>query len=221
MHKKEEILGAIIKQGVLPLYFHPDAATSLDIMKCLYAAGIRVIEYTNRGKIALENLKKLKQACKKECKEMILGFGTVTNGTAAERALDAGAEFLISPGFVKEVLAISRKHQVLWIPGCMTPTELIRADQAGIRLVKLFPGNMLGPEFVRSVRDLFPNLLFMPTGGVEPNQENLAAWFGSGSSAVGMGSKLLTKSAIEKKEFAEITTCTIALLKQIDAIRNS
>ncbi len=221
MHKNEEILGAIIKQGVLPLYFHPDAATSVDIMKCLYAAGIRVIEYTNRGKNALENLKKLRQACKKDCKEMILGFGTVTDSSTAEKALDAGAEFLISPGFVKEVLAISRKHQVLWIPGCMTPTELIRADQAGISLVKLFPGNILGPEFVRSVRDLFPNLQFIPTGGVEPDQENLAAWFGSGVSAVGMGSNLLTKSAIEKREFAELTTLTVALLKRIDAIRNS
>jgi 2-dehydro-3-deoxyphosphogluconate aldolase/(4S)-4-hydroxy-2-oxoglutarate aldolase len=103
----------------------------------------------------------------------------------------------------------------------MTPTELIRADQAGIRLVKLFPGNILGPQFVRSVRDLFPNLLFMPTGGVEPKQENLAAWFGAGVSAVGMGSKLLTKSGIEKKEFAALTTLTIALLNQINAIRNS
>jgi 2-dehydro-3-deoxyphosphogluconate aldolase / (4S)-4-hydroxy-2-oxoglutarate aldolase len=221
MHKKEEILGAIIKQGVLPLYFHQDADTSVDIMRCLYAAGIRVIEYTNRGKTALENLKKLRQACKKEHKDMILGLGTVTDGGTAEKALDAGADFLVSPGFVKEVLAVSRKHQILWIPGCMTPTELIRADQAGIRLVKLFPGNILGPQFVRSVRDLFPNLLFMPTGGVEPKQENLAAWFGAGVSAVGMGSKLLTKSGIEKKEFAALTTLTIALLNQINAIRNS
>jgi len=221
MHKKEEILEAIIRQGVLPLYFHPEAEVSIQIMKSLYAAGIRVIEYTNRGKTALENLKKLKQSIKKDCRGMILALGTVTDGETAERALEAGADFLISPGFVKEVLAVSRRRQVLWIPGCMTPTELIRASQADIRLVKLFPGNLLGPEFVLSVKELFPDLLFMPTGGVEPRTDNLTAWFHAGVSAVGMGSKLLTKSVIEKREFADLTALTIALLKQINTIRQS
>jgi 2-dehydro-3-deoxyphosphogluconate aldolase/(4S)-4-hydroxy-2-oxoglutarate aldolase len=221
MYKKEEILNAIIQQGVLPLYFHPEAEASIQIMKSLYDAGIRVIEYTNRGKAALENLKKLKGAVKKDCKGMILGLGTVTDGNTAERALDAGADFLISPGFVKEVLNVSRKHEVLWIPGCMTPTELIRVSQSDIRLVKLFPGNLLGPEFVLSVKELFPDLLFMPTGGVEPQTDNLAAWFNAGVSAVGMGSKLLTKSVIEKREFADLTSLTIALLKQINTIRHS
>ena len=221
MHKKEEILQAIIRQGVLPLYFHPEAEVSIQIMKSLYAAGIRVIEYTNRGKTALENLKKLKQSIKKDCKGMILALGTVTDGDTAERALEAGADFLISPGFVKEVLAVSRRHQVLWIPGCMTPTELIRASQADVRLVKLFPGNLLGPEFVLSVKEIFPDLLFMPTGGVEPRTDNLTAWFHAGVSAVGMGSKLLTKSVIEKREFADLTALTIALLKQINTIRQS
>jgi|SRR6185312_8381398 len=221
MHKKEEILEAIIRQGVLPLYFHPEAEVSIQIMKSLYAAGIRVIEYTNRGKTALENLKKLKQSIKKDCRGMILALGTVTDGETAERALEAGADFLISPGFVKEVLAVSRKQQVLWIPGCMTPTELIRASQADVRLVKLFPGNLLGPEFVLSVKELFPDLLFMPTGGVEPRTDNLTAWFHAGVSAVGMGSKLLTKSVIEKREFADLTALTIALLKQINTIRQS
>ena len=219
MHKNKKILQAIISQGVLPLYFHPDPAVSIQIMKALYEAGIRVIEYTNRGKAALENLKKLKQAAKKDCRDMILGLGTVTSGDTAKEALQAGADFLISPGFVKEVLSVSRKHQVLWIPGCMTPSELIRVNQAGIRLVKLFPGNLLGPAFVLSVKELFPDLLFMPTGGVEPKTENLTAWFHAGVSAVGMGSKLLTKSAIDKKEFAEITTLTAALLGQIKEIR--
>jgi 2-dehydro-3-deoxyphosphogluconate aldolase/(4S)-4-hydroxy-2-oxoglutarate aldolase len=221
MHKKEEILEAIIRQGVLPLYFHPEAEVSIQIMKSLYAAGIRVIEYTNRGKTALENLKKLKQSIKKDCRGMILALGTVTDGETAERALEAGADFLISPGFVKEVLAVSRRRQVLWIPGCMTPTELIRASQADIRLVKLFPGNLLGPEFVLSVKELFPDLLFMPTGGVEPRTDNLTAWFHAGVAAVGMGSKLLTKSVIEKREFADLTALTIALLKQINTIRQS
>ncbi len=220
MHKKEEILQAVIRQGVLPLYFHPEATVSIQIMKALYDAGIRVIEYTNRGSEALENLKKLKQAVKKDCKEMILGMGTVTDGDIAEQALDAGADFLISPGFVKDVLAVSRKRQALWIPGCMTPSELIRAHQSAIRMVKLFPGNLLGPAFVLSVRELFPDLLFMPTGGVEPKTDNLTAWFSSGVSAVGMGSKLLTKSVIDKKEFAQITTLTIALLEQIREIRS-
>ncbi|HEY4156324.1 MAG TPA: bifunctional 4-hydroxy-2-oxoglutarate aldolase/2-dehydro-3-deoxy-phosphogluconate aldolase [Puia sp.] len=221
MYKKEEILQAILDQAVLPLYFHPDAERSVEIMKSLYAAGIRIIEYTNRGPSAIENLKSLKLAIKKDCKGMMLAAGTITDGKTAELALNAGADFLISPGFVKEVLAVSRKHDVLWIPGCMTPTELIKASHAEIRLVKLFPGSLLGPEFVSSVKDIFPDLMFMPTGGVEPTMENLRAWFGAGVSAVGMGSRLITKSIIDKKEFAELTRQTEILLNQIDTIRHS
>jgi 2-dehydro-3-deoxyphosphogluconate aldolase/(4S)-4-hydroxy-2-oxoglutarate aldolase len=221
MPKQETILKAIIRQGVLPLYFHPDAAVSIQVMRSLYEAGIRVIEYTNRGKAALDNLEKLKAAARKDCRGMLLGMGTVTDGKTAERALQAGADFLISPGFAKDVLAVAAGSGRLWIPGCMTPTELIRASRAGIRLVKLFPGNLLGPDFVLSVKALFPDLLFMPTGGVEPQEENLRSWFNAGVSAVGIGSRLITPSLIESKAFSELTAQTAGLIKQINTIRQA
>lgn len=219
MNKKDPIIKVISEQGLVPLYFHPDPDTSVEIMKALYAAGVRVIEYTNRGQEAMDNLEILKRVAKKDCKGLLLAMGTVMDGEAAEKALHAGADFLISPGYSKEVLAVAHHHERLWIPGCMTPSELMRASHAGIKMVKLFPGNLLGPGFVSSVKELFPELLFMPTGGVEPEEGNLKAWFGAGVSAVGIGSKLITKSLIQQKSFAELTTQTAKLIDHIKAIR--
>ncbi len=100
----------------------------------------------------------------------------------------------------------------------MTPSEIIRAEQLGAKLVKLFPGNILGPSFLSAIKELFPNLLFMPTGGVEVEKENLSGWFRAGVCAVGMGSKLITKSALENKDYERIKTDTqksLALIKEV------
>ena len=122
----------------------------------------------------------------------MLGLGTVLDSKTAVKAIQNGADFLVSPGYSKELAELSRDNEnILWIPGCMTPTELMQAQVSGQGLVKLFPANMLGPGFVSSVKEVFPDLLFMPTGGVD--SENLEAWFRAGASAVGMGSSLISR----------------------------
>lgn len=219
MDKKAAILKVIPEQGILPLYFNKDAEVSVNILHALYNAGIKTIEYTNRGEAALKNFAKLREICDKELAGMYLGVGTIKNAEQAQAFADAGADYIISPGLVEDVIPVAEKHNLLWIPGCMTPTEIIKAENLGAKVVKLFPGNMLGPSFLSGIKELFPNLLFMPTGGVELTKENIGGWFKAGVCAVGMGSKLITKDVMENKRYAELTEATKQAIEIVNASR--
>jgi 2-dehydro-3-deoxyphosphogluconate aldolase / (4S)-4-hydroxy-2-oxoglutarate aldolase len=219
MNTKSKLLQLIIRQGVLPLYYCDDADVSIKVMKALYSAGIRTVEYTNRGENALANFKKMHKVCDKELKGMYLGVGTIKNEKSAKTFMDAGADYIISPGLIEEVAALADKKNMLWIPGCMTSTEIIHAENMGAKFIKLFPGNILGPGFMSAIKDLFPALLFMPTGGVEIDKENIAAWFKAGVAAVGMGSKLISKELMEQKDYATIEALTRQALDIVRQVR--
>ena len=220
MDKKAELLKLIPEQGILPLYFTKDTEVSINVLKALYNAGIRTVEYTNRGEAALQNFKKMKEVCDSELKGMYLGVGTIKNDKDAQAFIDAGADYIISPGLVESVVEIADKNGMLWVPGCMTPTEIIRAETLGAKVVKLFPGNILGPGFLSAVKELFPNLLFMPTGGVDLDKENIGGWFKAGVCAVGMGSKLISKQLLEAKDYAKIEELTRQAMEIVKGCQN-
>ncbi len=201
MNQKEILLQTISAQGILPLYFNKDTQTSIELLKTLYSAGIRTVEYTNRGEAALQNFKAMKAICQTELKGMYLGVGTIKNGEMAQAFIDAGCDYIISPGLVESVAKVADANNMLWIPGCMTPTEIITAENLGAKMIKLFPGNIIGMAFMQAVKELFPNLLFMPTGGVDTTKENIEAWFKAGVCAVGMGSKLVSKDVMVDKKY--------------------
>lgn len=203
-NQKDALLKLIPEQGILPLYFYKDTEVSLQVLKALYNAGIRTVEYTNRGEAALQNFKKMRELCDTELKDMHLGIGTIKNGDAAQTFMDAGADFIICPGLIEDVARVCDQNNMLWIPGCMTPTEIIRAETLGAKMIKLFPGNILGPEFMSAIKALFPDLLFMPTGGVDLDKENIAKWLKAGVCAVGMGSKLVSTQLLEEKNYYKI-----------------
>jgi 2-dehydro-3-deoxyphosphogluconate aldolase/(4S)-4-hydroxy-2-oxoglutarate aldolase len=219
MKIKKEVLNNILKQGMLPLFFHEDAEVSLQVTRTLYNAGVRVLEYTNRGKQALDNFKALKKVQKKEMPELNLGIGTIKNISEAEAFVDAGADFIVAPIVNGEVAKASQKYKLLWIPGCMTPTEIYSAQKHGAELVKIFPANILGPSFVSSIKELFPGLMFMPTGGVDLTPENIDAWFQSGVSAVGMGSKLISKDVLDNKLYEKLFADTEKALELVKAAK--
>lgn len=219
MSKKDDLLQLIPDQGMLPLYFHKDAEVSVAVLRALYQAGIRSVEYTNRGEAALRNFQEMRRVCDAEMKDMYLGVGTIKNGDAAKAFIDAGADYMICPGLVEAVAEVADSRGMLWVPGCMTPTEIIRAETLGARMVKLFPGNLLGPSFVSAIKSLFPDLMFMPTGGVDVSEENLRAWFEAGVTAVGMGSKLVSKRLLDGKAYEEITALTAQAIGLIRKIR--
>lgn len=220
MTKIQAVTNVIMSQGILPLYYHVDETVTIEILKSLYKAGIRAVEYTSRGEAALGNFHKMIEFRNEEMPEMLLGIGTIKNLKQAEEYHNAGADFFISPGFVKEVSEFLIPKDILYSPGCMTPTEIIEAEISGVTFIKLFPGNALGPAFMSAIKDIFPNLKFMPTGGVDTTKESIESWFKAGVSAVGMGSKLISKEAMLAKDYAGIENETRKVLDIIQTLRS-
>jgi 2-dehydro-3-deoxyphosphogluconate aldolase/(4S)-4-hydroxy-2-oxoglutarate aldolase len=218
MDKRTAILQSLKEQAMLPLYYHPDAEVCIALLQHLYKAGVRLIEFTNRGEHALQNFKLMKAEAEK-LEGLYIGIGTIKDENAAETFVEAGADFLISPALAEDVYDVAYSNKILWIPGCMTPTEILKAEKMGINLVKLFPGNVLGPGYVSAIKDLFPEMMFMPTGGVETTKENLSEWFASGVVAVGMGSKLITKKLLEEKNYDAIERSAAEVLATIKSVK--
>lgn len=213
-------IDVIVKQGMLPLYFNADESKSITILRTLYNAGIRAVEYTSRGPEALSNFKKMVEVRNAEMPGMLLGIGTIKNLAQAETYYLTGADFFISPGFVPEIASFLISKEVLYAPGCMTPTEIIAAENAGVKFIKLFPGNILGPDFMSAIKDVFPNLIFMPTGGVDTTKQSIETWFNAGVSAVGMGSKLISKEVMEYGAYETIEKETKRVLDLIETIKS-
>jgi 2-dehydro-3-deoxyphosphogluconate aldolase/(4S)-4-hydroxy-2-oxoglutarate aldolase len=220
MIPSKQVTELIVQQGMLPLYFNADETVSLEVLRAVNKAGVKAIEYTNRGDAALSNFKKMVEVRNSEMSGLLLGVGTIKNLKQAEDYLAAGADFLVSPGFVKEVATYAIGKDIFYAPGCMTPSEIIAAENAGIKFIKLFPGNMLGPEFLSGIKDIFPKLLFMPTGGVDTTKENIEGWYKAGVCAVGMGSKLISKKLMDAKDYVAIEVETKKVLELIKTIKN-
>lgn len=220
MSKIQQATDAIVQQGILPLYFNADETVSIETLRAIYRAGIKAVEYTNRGEAALKNFQAMVKVRDAEMKDMLIGVGTIKNVAQATDYINAGADFLVSPGYVAEVADYSHSKGLLYAPGCMTPTEIIAAENNGVKFIKLFPGNMLGPDFLSSIKEIFPKLLFMPTGGVDTTKENIEGWYKAGVCAVGMGSKLISKKLMEAKDYTTMETETKTVLELIQTIKN-
>ena len=214
-----EIRQVIIEQGILPLYFNDDETTSKEILKAIYKAGIKAVEYTNRGETAYKNFKSMVTLRNQEMPDMLLGIGTIKNVEQAKKFIEIGADFLLSPGFISEVAEYTVSKNIFYSPGCMTPTDIIAAENAGIQFIKLFPGNILGTDFLSAIKDIFPDLYFMPTGGVDTSEENISSWYKAGVSAVGMGSKLISKDLMEAKDYQTIEKKTKEVMETIQKIK--
>lgn len=219
MSQVQKVTDKIVQQGILPLYFNPDETVSIEVLRAIYRVGIKAVEYTNRGDEALNNFIKMTAVRNAEMPDLLLGVGTIKNLKDAKNYMAAGADFLVSPGFVKEVADYAINKDIFYAPGCMTPSEIIAAENAGIKFIKLFPGNMLGTEFLSTIKDIFPKLLFMPTGGVDTTRENMESWFKAGVCAVGMGSKLISKKLMEAKDYSGMETATKDVLAIIASIK--
>ena len=218
MDKKTRLSKLISDQGIVPLYFSASAEVSISLMKALYHGGMRTLEYANRGEGALQIFKQMRIVCDRELPGMYLGIGTVKNADSAQSYVDEGAEFLVCPGIIAPVLKVAEKSNLLCVPGCMTPTDMIQAEALGAKIIKLYPANTLGPGYLDAITPVFNDLLFMPTGGIELNEENLTKWFKSGAVAVG-GSKLITKTITENKQYDQLSIDAKDALKLIESVR--
>ena len=218
MEREALLVNQIKTEGILPLYYHDDVTVCEGVLRALYNGGVRSVEFTNRGPQALANFTYL-VSLKSTMPGLILGIGTIKTPQDATAFIEAGADFLISPCFDASIADVAYMHKVLWIPGCMTPTEIHVAQKSGAILIKLFPGNVLGPGFVEAIRTLFTGIDFLVTGGVEPTAQNMGAWFKAGVSGVGLGSKLITKDILANKNFEQLEAQTKELGALVKSIK--
>lgn len=188
-----EVAETMKETGLVPLFFHPDAEIAKRVVRACYDGGARLLEFTARGDFAHEVFGELVKYAVRELPGMILGVGSVTDGVAASRFMALGANFVVTPVLREDVALICNRRKVLWSPGCGSLTEIARAEELGCEIVKLFPGGVYGPGFVKAVKGPQPWTSIMPTGGVSPTEDSLSSWFEAGVTCVGMGSRLITK----------------------------
>lgn len=202
---KDSVLDTMARTGMVPVFYNPDVDTAKAVLKACFDGGVRLFEFANRGPAAREVFKSLAEYVPANLPELILGAGTVMDREAAEFFMDNGAEFIVGPMFNPEVAVVCNQRGIPYMPGCGTVTEVWTAQQAGCEVCKVFPGDVLGPAFVKGLLAPMPWSKVMVTGGVKPEKENLEAWFKAGAICVGMGGNLFPKDALEKKDWAKIT----------------
>jgi len=215
-----EVANVMKESGLVPLFYHEDVDLGKKILKACYEGGARLLEFTSRGDFAFEIFGELNKYAIKELPGMILGVGSITDAAAASLYLQLGANFIVTPVLREDIALVCNRRKVLWSPGCGSLTEIARAEELGCEIVKLFPGEIYGPAFVKAVKGPCPWTSIMPTGGVTTSEENLKGWFDAGVTCVGMGSNLISKAILDKEDFETLklnvqkTLATIRAVKQ-------
>jgi len=209
-----QVAGAFLETGIIPVFYHKDAEISRKVVKACYDGGIRVFEFTNRGDFAHEVFRDLNKYAIAELPGMIMGVGSVMDAATASLYIQMGANFIVSPVLNDDTAKTCNRRKILWCPGCGSASEISRAEELGAEIVKVFPGKQVGgPGFVEAVKGPMPWTSIMPTGGVEPTEESLSAWFKAGAACVGIGSQLIGKSIIENEEYQVLTRKCIEALE--------
>ena len=217
--EKHVVINMILEIGLIPIFYHGDLDTAKKIVKACADGGAKVVEFTNRGDLAHQVFGELVKWCGKENPDVILGAGTITDPETAALYINNGANFIVSPILNPAIAEICNLRGILYIPGCGSLTEILQALRLGCYLVKVFPGKVVGPDFIRSVLGPYPWLKLMPMGGVEPTRKSISEWFRAGAAAVGMGSMLISKDLVRSGNFEEISKRVRDCLAWIKEVR--
>ena len=207
--------------GMIPLFYDPDIEISKNIVQACYQGGARLLEFTHRGDFAHEVFRELIRFVNESLPGMIIGVGSVTDAASASHYLMNGANFIVTPVFREDIAIVCNRRKVLWSPGCGSLTEIAKAEEMGAEIVKLFPGNIYGPEFVKAIKGPQPWTSIMPTGGVTTEKENLKAWFDAGVSCVGLGSKLISKELVKNQDYDQISNTIKKTMALIQTLKQS
>jgi 2-dehydro-3-deoxyphosphogluconate aldolase / (4S)-4-hydroxy-2-oxoglutarate aldolase len=213
------VLGAMIAQGVVPVFYHPDVEVCEKVIQACANGGAKCVEFTNRGEFAAHVFFEVTRHFAKADPSVIMGAGSILDAPTAGLFIAHGAKFIVGPALNADVAKVCNRRKIPYHPGCATPSEISAAEELGVEIVKVFPGGAVGgPEFVKAILGPMPWTKIMPTGGVEATRESLAAWFEAGIVACGIGSNLITKALLDAKDYASIEKRvreTVNLIKEI------
>ena len=219
-YNRVQVINQITESGMIPLFYHPKIEVAKAVLKACYDGGARLMEFTNRGDFAIDIFTELIRYSISELPGMIIGVGSVTDASAASQYMLYGANFIVTPVFREDIAVICNRRKVLWIAGCGSLTEITVAEERGCELVKLFPGNTYGPDFVKAIKAPLPWTSIMPTGGVTIEKKNLTDWFDAGVTCVGLGSKLISEEILVKKDYDILRVRVAEVLDMIEKIRS-
>ncbi len=215
-----EVVQIMKATGIVPLFYHPDVEVSKQVLQACYQGGARILEFTSRGDFAHEVFGRLSKFAAAELPEMALGVGSVTDAASASLYMQLGAAFVVTPVLREDIAKVCNRRKVLWSPGCGSLGEIARAEELGCELLKLFPGGTYGPGFIKAIKGPQPWTNIMPTGGVEPTENNLRDWFEAGAFCVGMGSKLITKDLVKNGDYSLIQKQVAHAINLVQRLKN-
>ena len=218
-YSRIQVINKMMKLRMVPLFYHSDFQVAKNILQACYNGGARLIEFTNRGDFAIEVFSKLIKFASKELPGMIVGIGSVTDSAAASQYMLLGANFVVTPVLREDIAIVCNRRKVLWIPGCGSLSEIAKAEEMGCEFIKLFPGNVYGPDFIKSVKAPQPWSSIMPTGGVSIEKSNLLGWFKGGADCVGLGSQLISKEVLINQDFKKLEKNVLDTIQFIQKIK--
>jgi len=215
-----EVLNTMVETGLVPVFYHPDIEVAKKIAEAIAAGGARAIEFTNRGDFAPWVFKELSEYLAKTNPKIILGVGSVIDAPTAALYIASGANFVVGPILNPEVARLCNRRKIAYSPGCGSASEIAAAEELGVEIVKIFPGDSVGgPNFVKAILGPCPWTRLMPTGGVETTKDSITAWFKAGITAAGIGSNLVKKEWVAAGDYAAITAKTAQVLAWIREAR--
>jgi 2-dehydro-3-deoxyphosphogluconate aldolase/(4S)-4-hydroxy-2-oxoglutarate aldolase len=216
---KVQVLTIMKQTGIVPVFYHSDIEVAKNVLKACYDGGILAFEFTNRGEFAHEVFGELVKFAAKECPAMIMGVGSIVDAPTAALYIQLGANFIVGPLFNPDVAKVANRRLVPYSPGCGSVSEVGAAQEAGCDLCKVFPGDVLGANFVKGLKAPMPWSMLIVTGGVKPEETNLKSWFDAGVACVGMGSNLFPADVIAAKEWTKITELCSNALATVKKVR--
>ncbi len=200
------VLTTMIDVGLVPLFYHDDVEICKKVIHALAEGGARVVEFTNRGDLAMEVFKELVPYFAKAAPQVIMGVGSIIDAPTAGIAMSYGANFVVGPMLHADVAKVCNRRKVAYMPGCGTVSEISAAEELGCEICKVFPGTQVGgPGFIKAVAAPMPWSRLMPTGGVSLEESNIKGWISNGAVCVGMGSALVRKDWIAAGDYAKMT----------------
>jgi len=219
-YSRIEVANVMKETGMVPLFYHPDVELGKKVLQACYDGGARLMEFTARGDFAFEVFSELNKYAIKNLPGMIMGVGSITDAGAASYYMSIGANFIVTPSLREDIAIVCNRRKVLWSPGCGSLTEINKAEEMGCEIVKLFPGDLYGPGFVKGIKGPQPWTSIMPTGGVSTDEANLKGWFDAGVTCVGMGSKLISKDILANKDYPGLEALVKNTLVTIKKLRS-
>ena len=213
-NKSKEILNKLEANVAVAVIRLADSTKLIRVCEAIFEGGVKSIEITMTVPNAISVIK---ESVKKLGDHMLIGVGSVLNAETAKKTIDAGANYVVSPIFKKEIIEVAHKNDVPALPGCFTPSEIQTAFESGADIIKIFPADVLGMAFFKSILAPMPHLKLMPTGGV--TLTNAGDWIKAGACAVGIGTALLDKNAIAQENYKLLTNNAQLIMANIEAAK--